>query len=160
MNRRSRRGASLFAAALALILLPGHALAGNATNIDVTLPAGKAAVSGKITRHGGGAVKGAWVQLLRTSTHYPAQTALADASGNFTFYDLSNDQYILAVNPQSTAPTYMPGFYLKAGAPDHFTPSQSAATPLNYSGAKIAGVLLILAGIGALGVSELRTGHG
>jgi Carboxypeptidase regulatory-like domain len=130
----------VFAAAFALVVLPGQALAGNATNINVTLPVARASISGTITRHGGGAVTGAMVYLVRPGENFPSAVAFADASGTFTFFDLGSGDFTVAVNPQVNAPTYMPGFYLKTSSPDHITSFQASATTLHYTGTAIGNV--------------------
>jgi hypothetical protein len=156
--RIQRGGFGLLAAAFALVVLPGQALAGNATNVNITLPAAKLSLSGTVTKHGGGAIQGAMVQVLRLDSNYPEALAITDANGNYTIFNLDNGQYVVSVNPHAGAPTYMPGYYLKSGA-DHFTTTRSSATKLSYSGAKISNVNMAV-GQGHSISGKIRRGSG
>ena len=140
MKTLQRSGFGVLAAIFSLVVLPGQALAGNALNVNVTLPVAKVAISGKVTKHGDGAVGGAVVELLPPGNSFPSGLTITDASGHFTFFDITTGDYKLAVNPHGNAPAFMAGFYRKASIPDHFTPFAGPATTLHYTGTKIGNV--------------------
>src|SRR3954452_15559563 len=136
MQRISRRGIGLLATAIALLLMPGTSLAGNAPGINIPVPNSKAAITGTITRHGGGAIKNAVVQLQDPDFFGFADYTFTDSAGKFAFFDKANGHFIVSVDPHQGAPTYEPGFYKKTD-PDHFTTTQSSATEINYTGTLI-----------------------
>lgn len=140
MQHISRRGIGLLAAGLGLLVLPGTAVAGNAISINITVPNARAAITGTITRHDGGAVKNAAVSLLDPGFGFPSDYTTTDAAGKFAFYiRYTSGTYVVGVDPHGGAPTYESGFYLKTGA-DHFTTTFSAATQIHYTGTLISGV--------------------
>jgi Carboxypeptidase regulatory-like domain len=139
MVRTSRRGVGLLAAATALLVLPGTVLAANATGINITVPNSKAAITGTITRHGGGAIKNATVELVDPAFGFPSDYTFTDSTGKFTFFDKTDSSFLVVVDPHQGAPTYEPGYYRKTD-PDHFTTTSSNATELHYTGTLIGGM--------------------
>src|SRR3954470_7860776 len=93
VNTLRRSSFGVLAALFALVVLPGQALAGNATGINVTLPAAKVAITGKVTKHGDGALSGALVGLVIPGKTGMAAFAITDAGGHFTFIGTANGDY-------------------------------------------------------------------
>jgi hypothetical protein len=94
--------------------------AGDITNVDVTIPAGKS-ISGKIWNEGPALVQGACVTAFKQSndTWGDGQWSgggCTSTTGEFTIRGLEDGDYKLRIDPPMNS-DYSPGFYTEAGNP-------------------------------------------
>jgi hypothetical protein len=122
----------------AVVLLPGHVMAANASGINVVVPTATLSLSGTATKATGGALVDANVMAVNAQNDVIVEHANTDSSGHWRLWDLEHGSFYVAIDPHAATggTLFEQGFYDKTGT-GHFTGNPSAASKVAYSGTAV-----------------------